>query len=636
MRVSLTGSTENLEHLKSQDSRLTGANEASAPSTDFLIERIKSPKNSSPISIASFLEKRIRLHTVGTQDTSTDYFGWLSRIKVLLPKPKYDIFIQLINEPVPTLDLTETIFDELAKIFEASNKTIYSSYKTDSKLKEEQFNQYFDHNTYFKNEVYDMFKVAPNSFIVVDTKLELDKEGQEQPIPYFVHLDSVIDCDVNRDGSTNYILFKTSEERAVGIDKYNYYVFDLTAGNPSIISGYPSPHNLTDHLDRPYTPAFLIYPDFLNVTDNLTINSPLTKSLGNLDWLLFWSVSKRYLDLYAPFPIYVSYEQDCTYVDPSSGQSCDGGLISVPSDDIDQPTSVIPCPHCSKTKMFGAGSEVTVPAPQTKDDPNLIDAVKVIPAEKNSIEYVTKEEERLKQSIYYSVLGKTSTPIENFSQSVTQLDLSTESRKAVLLHVKSFFERTHKKVLYTMNKIKFGDDFLDCYVDYGDNYFLTTQEQETEKYKKLKDSGAPESVLHASLETLIATTYKTSPHTALLQQVYLEVEPYQTLSIEAVMKLSQQNLIPLSKAVAKIHFTDFIENFENEHQALISMVETGNEDKAKVVKLLKKELDTYAKGIIKQIEQENPSEEEESPDMAKPSSVQKRKYREETSTNGDD
>lgn len=151
MRVSLTGSTENLEHLKSQDSRLTGANEASAPSTDFLIERIKSPKNSSPISIASFLEKRIRLHTVGTQDTSTDYFGWLSRIKVLLPKPKYDIFIQLINEPVPTLDLTETIFDELAKIFEASNKTIYSSYKTDSKLKEEQFNQYFDHNTYFKN-----------------------------------------------------------------------------------------------------------------------------------------------------------------------------------------------------------------------------------------------------------------------------------------------------------------------------------------------------------------------------------------------------------------------------------------------------------------------------------------------------
>jgi hypothetical protein len=186
-----------------------------------------------------------------------------------------------------------------------------------------------------------------------------------------------------------------------------------------------------------------------------------------------------------------------------------------------------------------------------------------------------------------------------------------------------------------MSKIKFGDDFIDCYVDYGDNYFLTTQEQETEKYKKLKDSGAPESVLHASLETLIATTYKTSPHTALLQQVYLEVEPYQTLSIEAVMKLSQQNLIPMSKAVAKIHFTDFIENFENEHQALISMVETGNEDKAKVVKLLKTKLDLYAKDIMKQIESENPVEDKEIPDMAKPSSVSKRKYREETKEDDD-
>jgi uncharacterized protein YutD len=630
MRVSLTGSAENLEHLKSQNSKLTGVNEASQPSTDFLIERIKSPKNKHVISLASNLEKRIRLHTVGTQDNSTDYHTWKSKIQKLLPSSKFEIFEQLINEPVPTLDLTETIFDELAKIFEASNKTIYSSYNTNSNLKQEQFDQYFDHVTYFKDEVYDMFKVAPNSFIVVDTKLELDKDGNEQPIPYFVHLDSIIDCDVNRDGTTNYIIFKTSEDRAVGIDKFNYYVFDLTTKEPSILAGYPSAHKLKDHLDRPYTPAFLIYPDFLNVTDNLATNSPLTKSLGNLDWLLFWSVSKRYLDLYAPFPIYVSYEQDCTYVDPSSGQACNNGLISIPSDDLENPATNIPCPHCSKTKMFGAGSEVTVPAPQTKDDPNLIDAVKVIPAEKNSIEYVTKEEERLKQSIYYSVLGKTSTPIENFSQSVTQLDLSTESRKAVLLHVKSFFERTHKKVLYTMNKIKYGDDFIDCYVDYGDNYFLTTQEQETEKYKKLKDSGAPESVLHASLETLIATTYKTSPHTALLQQVYLEVEPYQTLSIEAVMKLAGQNLIPLSKAVAKIHFTDFIENFENEHQALISMVETGNEDKAKVVKLLKTKLDLYAKEIMKQIKSENPVDDEESPDMAKPSSVSKRKYREET------
>lgn len=576
------------------------------------------------------MEKRIRLHTVGTQDSSTNFDEWLRKIKALLPKDKYEIFIQLIGEPVPTLDLTETIFDELAKIFEASNKSIHLSYKgEDHRKKTNKFNTYFDHEHFFKSEVYDMLKVAPNSILVVDTKLETDEDGQAQPTAYFVHLESIIDLDVNRDGSTNYILFKVDETTIVGIDKENYYVFENINNTPSLKSGYPSPHDLKDELNRPYCPAFLIYPDFLNVTDNIMVNSPLTKSLGNLDWLLFWAVSKRYLDLYAPFPIYVSYEQDCTYVLPS-GEACENGYIRISStndtDELEQPTTTIPCPHCSKTKMHGAGSEITVPAPQTKDEPNLIDAIKVLPAEEKSITYVTNEKQRLEQEIYYSVLGKTSTPIENFSQSTTQLDLSTESRKAVLIHVKSIFEKVHKKVIYTMNKIMYGEDFLGCSVNYGDNYFLTTQEQEAERYKKLKDTGAPESMLHASLESIITTTYKTSPHIALLQQIYLEVEPYQTMSIEDVMKLSAQRIIPRKTAIAKIHFTDFIEQFEAEHETLITMIQVGDGSKQALTKMIKGQLMEFADKKMKEIDQEvipptiTP---QQTPDLTKPSSREK-------------
>jgi hypothetical protein len=593
-----------------------------------LLERIKSPKNKDRITKGVDLEKRIRLHTVGTQDSSTAFEPWLYKINNLLPKDKFEIFKQLIGEPVPTLDLTETIFDELAKIFEASNKSIYSSYTSDTLRKSQEFKQYFDVEKFFKTEVYDMLKVAPNSVLVIDTKLELDPSGKPQPIAYFVHLESIIDMDINRDGSTNYIIFKASEDRIVAIDKKNYYVFTTEEGKePTLAPNYPQEHQLLDQLDRPYAPAFMIYPDFLNVTDNIMVNSPLTKSLGNLDWLLFWSVSKRYLDLYAPFPIYVSYEEDCTYVTPT-GEACESGMIRLyDKEDLEQPAQIIPCPHCSKTKMFGAGSEVTVPAPQSKDEPNLIDAIKVIPAEEKSLTYVTKELERLEQKIYYSVLGKTSQPIENFSQSISQLDLSTESRKAVLLHIKSVIEKVHKKVLYTMNKIMYGSEFVDCHVDYGDNYFLSTQEQETDKYKKLKDTGAPEGMLHASLETIIQTTYKTAPATALLQQVYLEVEPYQTMSIETVMKLAYEGMIPKKKAIAKIHFTDFIEQFEATHTSLINSVENGDFDKDSVVKMIKKQLETYADSLLSEIKAQEPIEHEEKPDLAKPSSVQKRTYR---------
>jgi hypothetical protein len=621
----------NLTTVTPQDSPLTGQNLSVNPTVEFLLERIKSPKNKERIVKGIDLEKRIRLHTVGTQDYSTDFDNWLRKIQNLLPKDKFTIFKQLIGEPVPTLDLTETIFDELAKIFEASNKSIYSSYKTDTLRKSQEFKQYFDVEKYFKNEVYDMLKVAPNSVLVVDSKLNTDEQGRPQPITYFVHLESIIDLDVNRDGTTNYIIFKASDDRIVAIDKYNYYVFDSEQKEPVLLNGYPQAHTLTDELNRPYTPAFLLYPDFLNVTDSVIVNSPLTKSLGNLDWLLFWAVSKRYLDLYAPFPIYVSYEADCTYTLPT-GEACENGVIRVyDTNDLEQSAQTIPCPHCTKTKMFGAGSEVTVPAPQSKDEPNLIDAIRVIPAEDKSLTYVTGELERLEQKIYYSVLGKTSQPLENFSQSVSQLDLSTESRKAVLLHVKTLFEKVHKKVLYTMNKIMYGDEFTDCHVDYGDNYFLTTQEQETEKYKKLKDTGAPEGMLHASLEAIITTSYKTAPATSLLQQVYLEVEPYQTMSIESVMKLAYEGMVPRKRAIAKIHFTDFIENFEADHEALIRSVENGDFNKDAVVKLIKKQLDAYATTIMAEAEAQMPVEHEESSDLPKPSSVQKRKYRQEES-----
>lgn len=596
-----------------------------------LIGAIEKRPNKDVLNRAITTEKRIRLHTVGTQDHSTYFDEWLRTVKEILPDNKFDTFVRLIGEPVPTLTLSEQIFDELAKIFEASNPSRKLTFTEDSSKYANEFKNYFDVDKFFKKEVYDRLKVAPNSFLVVDTKLELLND-KAQPITYFVNLEAIVDVDVNRDGSTKYILFRTTDDKIVGIDDEAYYVFEKFNSTYRVVDGYPSVHGLKDRLGRPYTPAFLIYPDFLNATDNISVNSPLTKALGNLEWLLFWSVSKRYLDLYAPFPIYVSYDEQCNYND---GQYvCSDGWLTDTSSDAEEPTRKTPCPKCSKQRMFGAGTEVTVPAPQSKDEPNLLDAINVIPAEKNSIEYVTAEKTRLEQEIYYSILGKTSQPLETFSQSVSQLDLSTESRKAVLIGMKERFEEVQNKVTYTMCKLMFGEIFIDSYTNYGDNYFLTTAEQETKSFKALKDAGAPEGILHSNLERIIATTYKTSPSTALLNQVYLEVEPYQTMSIENVTKLVASNMIPKKRGLAKIHFTDFVEEFEAEHQGIVSLIELGELSKDDVVRSIKKQLDQYIATIIKELDedveknnQQMEVQQQSSPDLAKPTSVAKRQYR---------
>lgn len=600
---------------------------------------IKKPSNADKLEDARKIEKRVRLHTVGIQDSSTSFDDWLRNIKELLPSQKFEVFKRLIGEPVPTLTLSETIFDELAKIFEASNPSKKLTFTENSSQKANEFHNYFDLDRFFRQDVYETLKLAPNSFVVVDVRTE-QVNGRPAPVPYFVSVDSIIDASVNRDGSTNYLIFKAYDDMVIAIDDQAYYVYQKEPNGTdyTIKEGYPSRHNLTDRLGRTYTPAFLIYPNFLNATDTIVVNSPLTKSLGSMEWLLFWSVSKRYLDLYAPFPIYVSYEENCTYEE--AGAVCQDGMLISTSDDLEQPTAIRPCPKCSRERLFGAGTNVEVPAPQSKDEPNLIDAINVIPAEKDSIEYVTNEKIRLEQEIYYSILGKTSQPLETFSQSVSQLDLSTESRKAVLLQMKSLFEKVHEKVLYTMCKLMYGDEFTDCYINYGDNYFLTTAEQETKNYKALKDAGSPEGLLHANLERIIATTYKTSPHTALLNQVYLEVEPYQTMSVENVTKLVGVNLIPKKKALAKIHFTDFVEEFESENEALVKMIELGEVEKDQVVKIIKESLKKYIDDIYNELEQDYDervqkekemndleSKEQQMPDLSKPNSVARRTYR---------
>ncbi len=149
-----------------QNSKLLG----DKTSNDYL-SLIKEPKNKVRIDTATKLEKRIRLHTVGTQDASTYFSDWLSNVKHLIDPTKYDIFTQLVGEPVPTLSLTETIFDELSKIYEASNPSEKFTFRSESEIKGRQFTDYFNHNEFFKKEYYNQLKTSPNSFIIVDTKL---------------------------------------------------------------------------------------------------------------------------------------------------------------------------------------------------------------------------------------------------------------------------------------------------------------------------------------------------------------------------------------------------------------------------------------------------------------------------------
>lgn len=631
MKKGLSVLPQNQNLQTSAETRLLGQRE----NNDYL-KLIKSPRNKEVINEAETLEKRVRLHTVGTQDSSTSFDDWLESVSHYIDKSKFSIFKKLVGSPVPTLALTETIFDELSKIYESSNPAEKFTFVGDSETESAKFTSYFNHNEFFKKDYYNQLKTSPNSFIIVDTKTELGADGRQQPITYFVDISNVIDIEADRDGNIIYIIFYADKDRVIAIDSMNYCLYTKEDNSDfSMVSGYPSAHNLMDDNGKPMTPAFMLYPNFLNANDNIITNTPLTKSLGQLEWALFFSVAKRHLDSYAAFPIYVSLEEECKY-QTERGETCENGYVKTYTSDLASGDfTVTPCPSCSANRAIGAGTTITVKAPQEVGDPNNLDAVRVIPAEKESITYVTQEKKRLEEEIYYSILGKTLQPLETFSQSVSQLDMSTESRKAVLIRTKEVVEKVHQKVVYVMCKLIYGDQFINFYKNYGDNYFLTSPEQEAKKYADLKNSGAPESMLHATLSRLVAITYKTSPYTALLQEVYLEVEPHQTKSVEDVQKLYGAGLITRKDVIAKVYFTDFIEVFEADNRALVNTldVNSGFRKRSVLVAQIKEKLYEYVSTIILELDSDATIVEnkvsmatQQMPDLAKPINVDKRKY----------
>lgn len=532
---------------------------------------LQRPSKKQIIKKASLMQKRLRFHTetnIAVSDINQPTTLFLDWVSHLLPKDKYNIFLHLFKYPLQTPAVVEDVYRELERVFYSRNSS--SSYQfTDSELAEDWQNfrrSNLNEPEIWKTTGWKRMQVSPNSILIVDLPAQ---QNTFRPEPYFywLEIEDVIDYETPDGTAINWIVFKQPENKVAVFDEVSIRVYQLNEKNE--ISGLVSEaiHDLG------FCPARFFWTTQLNEKNKELKKNPITKELSNLDWYLFFSISKQHLDLYAPYPIYSAYEADCHYENNETGDYCDGGFLRNSKGDwkflVDG--TLEKCPCCGNKRIAGPGSFLEVPVPNVSEGiADLRNPVQITTIDKDSLDYNVDECVRLRNDIIISVVGSGGTVSEKEAINETQVAANFEAKTAVLNALKTNFEQAQKFVEDTVCKLRYGEAFISSSINWGTEFYVFTVKELYDKYKLAKDNGASEAELDAISQQIIEVEYRNNPLVMQRMIILKQLEPYPHKTQNEVVTLFDKGLLDKNKVILKLNFSSYVDRFERENINIIA------------------------------------------------------------------
>lgn len=534
-------------------------------------EIAQQPKKTAIIRKAIKHEARLRFHTesyIDPMDISMPFTEFADWVKKLIPKDKFRIFLSLFKFPTQNIELTEKIYQELERVFDGRNAAVTFQF-LDPTLNDDW--EWYRHDVLNEPNVWHSkgwmtLQTSINSVMIVD--LPATQTG-DRPDPYFYFLGIENVIDFSAKGETlEWIIFQQPDNRIAEFDDEFMRLFELdNKGKVGELIAEVR-HGLG------YCPAKFFWTTPLSEEQPDIKKSPLSPQLGNLDWLLFFRVSKRHLDLYAPYPIYSAYAADCNYRNNETGDYCDGGFLRNIKGEykVLRDGTVERCPICSEKRIAGVGSFIEVPIPKG-DRPDLRDPITITSVDRNSLDYNTEEEKRLADEIYAKVTGTGGDVQQKESINEMQVTANFEDKKNVLLSLKTNFEKAQKFIDDTICRLRYGDMFVGSNINWGTEFYLYTVEDLQTIYDNAKKSGASEARLDMISDQIIATENRNNPQQ--MQRMFLlkQLEPYRHLTLSELQSLNNKQLIDPVMMLIKINFATFVDRFEREN---INILEFGS------------------------------------------------------------
>lgn len=555
---------------------------------------LQKPNHRQVIQKAVGMQKRLRFHTetnIAISDINQPANIFLDWVKHLLPKDKFNIFLHLFKFPLSTPAVVEDVYRELERVFYSRNSS--STYQfIDSELSEDWADyrkNKLNEPEIWKTVAWKKMQVSPNSILVIDLPRQ-QTSSKPEPYFYWLEIDSVIDYQISDKDKNlfNWLIFKQPNNQIAVFDDTYIRIYQLNEKNEIQSLILESAHNLG------YCPAKFFWSTSLNEKNPDIKKNPITKELSNLDWYLFFSLSKQHLDLYAPYPIYSAYEADCNFENNETGDYCDGGFLRNANGEykILNDGTVEKCPCCSEKRIAGPGSFLEVPVPnQTEGIADMRNPVQITTIDRDSLEYNVNECVRLKNEIVVSVVGSGGTVSEKEAINETQVTANFESKTSVLNALKTNFEVAQKFIEDTICKLRYGDAFISSSINWGTEFYVFTISELYSKYKLAKENGASNFELDAIAQQILEVEYRNNPLVLQRMLILKQLEPYPHKTLAEVLDLYEKKLIDEKLMKLKINFTTLVEKFERENINIIEFA--SNKTMREKINIINKKLLEY-------------------------------------------
>lgn len=505
------------------------------------------------------------------------HFGdWVAKI---LPPDKMEGFLNLWTAPSETSELAESIFGELYRVFQAENPYTDHKFKNSSDLIPD-FEDFLEKKVktqkFWTTQYWNELKTDQNSILVVDLPAT-QNTSRPEPYIYFVDIGSVIDAEVTREGCFEYVIFwTTTKGQVMVLDDQAWTLWQVEIDQ----QGNADMEKLTFLSTIPHSlgrvPAKPLYFQPINKELTLVNHNPVTKSLSRMDWLLFWEIAKKYLETYAPFPIYATYSEanDGLEVTADKGEEYfTGGRenLIAPGSKLIAVTETSPAKNLANRKLVGPGTIQRFDAPRDGNDPDLLtNPVQVIPAEEVSLTYAQEEAGRKHDLIFSRCVGRGGDVINNQATNELQVQSTFESRVNILSGIRGRIEETQKYIYELLGELRYGNKvYQGTDVSLGDMYYLTTVKDQQEELKSAKEAGLPTYELQNQIQGIYRNKYREQPQLLGRNQILSELEPYPALTIQEVAELVGKGYASEDKLKVKIDFESLVRRFEREQMSVV-------------------------------------------------------------------
>ncbi|MBL7738710.1 MAG: hypothetical protein JNK14_05785 [Chitinophagaceae bacterium] len=477
-------------------------------------------------------------------------------IKKLLPSDKADAFLTLMQFPLYSNSLIETVQDELAKVFDSQNSSFTYEFSNDTDRADFEYylNNYGFAKWWRENSLTEMVSNI-SSLLVVDMP-KGDTSARPDPYTYFLPMTSLVDIGVSGD-RVIYVMAQQEGDLLLVIDDTAYRLFDYTQKKVGA-ELLNAPHELG------YTPVCFFWKTNLNKKYRFVKESPVTGSLTNLNWLIYFEIARRAMEMYASYPIDITYKEKCSYSEEKNGIKyvCDGGYLNRGE------YGKVKCPSCEKNRMVGPGTHLKVPMPMSKEQANVIDAMKRISADVPSLEWAEKRRDSIWDEIYYGCTGWGGEEMTKEAVNEKQVKANYESKQNVLLRLKENLEASHRFVVSTMAALRYGSSFISADINYGNKWYLQTSYEAVDEFKTVKASGAPVYLIAEKRNQVDAVCVKGNDLYAARLDIIKQLEPWPDLSLNDC-KANELDKANYQEFILKAGLSGFIMRFEREYGSIV-------------------------------------------------------------------